>query len=71
MRQKSVLNMLNLRRSVVENDGNDIETGVHIQIVPEDISVGSSDQQALLLLVHRQIRVTSSSPSLAMMSISL
>ena len=55
MRQKRIFNMLNHRLAVPENNGNDIETGVHIQIILENIGIGGSNQHALFPLRHSQI----------------
>ena len=55
MRQKSVLDMVNNRLAIIDNDRNDVETGINIQFVPKKIGVCGIDQSSLFLLVYGKI----------------
>ena len=57
MRQKSILNMLNNGSPFFKNNRDNVESGLNIQIVPEEIRIGSIDQQPLFLLCHGNIRI--------------
>ena len=58
MRQKGVLNVVNHRFTVLENDGNNVETSFHIQLVSGYIGIGRGYQHPLFSFRHGQIGLT-------------
>ena len=47
--------MLNAHPVICQYDGNNIETSFKMNVFLHDISIGSTDQEGLLLLVHEYL----------------
>ena len=57
MRQKSILDMVDDRLAVAENNGNNVESGFDVQVGLEKIGIGGSNEHPLFFLRHGQIRL--------------